>query len=348
VVVLIPAHNEEDVIADALASLDRQTHPVDRCIVIADNCSDQTAVIAAGRSAEIFTTVGNRDKKAGALNQVLDALLPTLDQDDTLLIMDADTTLCQDFVEATLAQLHSGVGGVSGTFIARTSSRFIGSLQAMEYHRYRRQIGRRGGRAYVLSGTATLFRAGSLTAVRQARGDKLPDGDGVYDTISLTEDNELTLAMLTLGLSCPAPGVDCTTDVMETPAALFHQRHRWYLGALRNLRTYGLKLSPHLRYVYWRQQIGLVITALGLLAYISMLSLSVAFHIQMHFAPLWMIPLVVLAVERTVTVWKMGWRSRIIAATVIIEQIYSLFLMSTFLAACKDFVLGRKGSWQPT
>ncbi len=348
VLVLIPAHNEEDVIGDALASVASQTRPVDRRIVVADNCTDRTAELAAAAGAEVFTTVGNRDKKAGALNQALDAVLPTLDDDDAVLIMDADTTVAPDFVQLTLSHLSSHTGGVSGTFYGRTSSRLIGSLQTMEYHRYRRQIRRRGGRAYVLSGTATLFRAGSLSAVRAARGGKLPAGDGVYDTISLTEDNELTLAMQTLGLSCPAPGADCTTDVMETPAALFHQRHRWYLGALRNLRAYGLKLPPHLRYVYWRQQVGLVITGLGLLAYLSLLGLGFVYHVRMHFSLLWTLPIAVLAVERTATVWKMGWRSRLIAASVVIEQVYSLFLMSTFLSALKDFVQGRKGTWQPT
>jgi biofilm PGA synthesis N-glycosyltransferase PgaC len=262
--------------------------------------------------------------------------------------MDADTTLVPDFVQLALPHLTPATGGVSGTFTARSSKRFISHLQAMEYDRYRRQIGRRGGRAFVLSGTATLFRSGSLRSVHQARGGVLPAGDGVYDTISLTEDNELTLAMLTLGLRCPAPGADCTTDVMETPAALFHQRHRWYLGALRNLRSYGLKLPRHLRYVYWRQQIGLVIAALGLLTYFCMVGVGAAIHVGMHFSLLWTVPLVVLGIERTATVWKMGWLYRIIAATVIIEQVYTLFLMATFLAALKDFLLGRKGTWQPT
>jgi cellulose synthase/poly-beta-1,6-N-acetylglucosamine synthase-like glycosyltransferase len=348
IVALVPAHNEEACIAETLTSLDAQTRKLDRIIVITDNCTDRTAEIARASGAEVIASVGNTDKKAGALNQVLDVVLPTLADDDGVLVMDADTTLSPDFIEGSVAHLSEQTGGVSGIFTARPTRSVIGSLQAMEYHRYRRQINRRGQRAYVASGTGTVFRAGSLSAVREARGNELPDGDSVYETASLTEDNELTLALLTLGLDCPAPGVQCTTDVMETPTTLFHQRHRWYLGALRNLRTYGLKLPSHMRFVYWRQQIGLLVSLFAFLAYLAMISLGFALGLHPHFTLLWSIPLMILSVERTVTVWRMGWKARLLAANVVIEQVYTLFLMFIYANALKAFVLGRQGRWQPT
>lgn len=57
---------------------------VDRIVVVADNCADDTAEIALG-PAEVFVTVGNTAKKAGALNQALASVSPR--DEDVLLVM---------------------------------------------------------------------------------------------------------------------------------------------------------------------------------------------------------------------------------------------------------------------
>jgi biofilm PGA synthesis N-glycosyltransferase PgaC len=69
VTVLVPAHNEARQIASTLRGLQTQTLPPRRIIVIADNCVDDTVAAAAAVGAEVYETTGNRDKKAGALNQ---------------------------------------------------------------------------------------------------------------------------------------------------------------------------------------------------------------------------------------------------------------------------------------
>ena len=69
--VLVPAHNEALTIVATLESLWRQTRPPDKVVVVADNCTDDTADLARRHGADVFTTVGNTDKKAGALNQAL-------------------------------------------------------------------------------------------------------------------------------------------------------------------------------------------------------------------------------------------------------------------------------------
>ena len=66
ITVLVPAHDEADQIAATLAGLRRQTLPPTRVVVVADNCSDETVAIARAAGAEVFETVGNADKKAGA------------------------------------------------------------------------------------------------------------------------------------------------------------------------------------------------------------------------------------------------------------------------------------------
>ena len=64
--VLIPAHDEALMIAATLESLQRQTRPPDRCIVVADNCTDDTAKIARGSVPTCSRRSAIREKKAGA------------------------------------------------------------------------------------------------------------------------------------------------------------------------------------------------------------------------------------------------------------------------------------------
>ena len=72
VLVLIPAHNEEATIGKTLHALLTQTRVPDRIVVIADNCTDETEKIARRyRGVTVMRTVGNTDRKVGALNQAL-------------------------------------------------------------------------------------------------------------------------------------------------------------------------------------------------------------------------------------------------------------------------------------
>jgi hypothetical protein len=82
VTVLVPAHNEEVSLPATLASLREQTRPPERVIVVADNCTDSTVALAEAAGAEVVESVDNTHKKAGALNQVLARLLPTLGDND--------------------------------------------------------------------------------------------------------------------------------------------------------------------------------------------------------------------------------------------------------------------------
>ena len=53
IAVLVPAHNEEAVIKDTLATLTRELGTQDRLLVVADNCTDQTAQLARAAGAEV-------------------------------------------------------------------------------------------------------------------------------------------------------------------------------------------------------------------------------------------------------------------------------------------------------
>ena len=180
IVALIPARNEADRIAAAIAGLQTQTRVPDEIIAVTNNCTDDYATAIAARDADaaVLDLHGVRGKKAGALNHALDEVLPGLDDQDLILIQDADTVLAPEFVEHAAAAMRRKVGAVGGVFYGEPGGGLLGQLQRMEYQRYAWEIGRRGGHATVLTGTATLFRVRVLREIRAARLEgRLPGGD---------------------------------------------------------------------------------------------------------------------------------------------------------------------------
>lgn len=356
VIAIVPAYNEELVIAATIESLHRQTRRPDLIVVVPNNCTDRTAEAARAAGAYVMPYPGhNPDKKAGAINYALDQLgahLADSPWDTAILVMDGDTTLSPEFVANGMAALVANVGGVGGTFVGRPSTTMLGFLQRMEFHRYGQVAPRMAYRAFVLTGTGTLFSYQALLDVRAQRrneGGLLPAGHGFYDTHSLTEDNELTFAMQACGYRVLSPaGMLATTDVMDQVGKLIHQRQRWYLGALRNLRQYGWKMPWHMRFVYWRQQTGLFLSALVAVAYLLAVAVSVTVLGGVRFEWFWLIPTVLLLAERVCSVWAMGWRARIYAALFVPEQLYTSLLTFIYARAFIAFVRGQRGTWTAT
>jgi poly-beta-1,6-N-acetyl-D-glucosamine synthase len=346
VTALIPARNEEHHIAATLQSLRGQTRPPAAVWVIADNCTDATTEVAKANGAEVYTTVDNRDRKAGGLNQLLARLLPTFGPLDVVLVMDADTVMVEDFLERAEAEFDASpdLDAVGGVFVGDDSPGLLAQLQRNEYLRYGRDISRRQGRVFVLTGTASVFRADALSAVADARGTVLPGIQGqVYDTYSLTEDNELTLALKTLGAGTLSPrGCRVRTELMPTWGDLWRQRQRWQRGALENIGMYGIS-SATAR--YWTQQFALGYGAIAVAAYLALAALSyIAFGLFIVVI-WWLLVGALFAVERTVTVWPGGWRARLLAAPLLIELGYAVFLQLVYVKSMLDIALGRSKHW---
>ncbi|MBE3010929.1 glycosyltransferase family 2 protein [Microbispora sp. NEAU-D428] len=345
VTVLVPAHNEEDQIAETMTSLHGQRRRPNRVIVIADNCTDRTADIARAHGAEVIRTVGNRHKKAGALNQVLEVLLPQLGSRHAVLVMDADSALDPGFIHHAVLRLATGeLAAVGGTFTGKPGGGMVGMFQRNEYARYARDVRRLHGKALVLTGTATLFRALALKeVVRARRSGRLPGRDQVYDVRVLTEDNELTLALLHLRfrILCPA---ECTltTEVMETWKDLFKQRLRWKRGALENLTDYGW---TRVTLPYWGRQLLSLIGIIVIFAYLGATAWSIAVTGTLNFHPLWMAVTGVFMVERIVTVRSRGGRQMAVAALLFVEMIFDVFLQIAQAKAFWDAAWRRERKW---
>ncbi len=347
ITVLIPAHDEEGCISQTLSSLLAQSMPPARIVVVADNCTDRTVELARQAGVDVFETVANTHKKAGGLNQALAEILPGQGDNDCVMIMDADTTLDAGFLEGATRRLTDdrALMAVGGLFYGEDGFGLIGQFQRNEYTRYQRDLRRRRGRVFVLTGTASVFRPRALRAVAEERGQLLPGMPGdVYDTVALTEDNELTMALKCLGALMISPR-ECTvvTEVMPSWSALWAQRLRWQRGALENLAAYGLRPQT---FRYWMQQLGIGYGVIALGAYLLLILLMVLATSTWVWFPFWIGIGLVFTLERVVTVWRGGRRARLLGLSLFPELFYAMFLNVAYLKGIWDLTLDRQATWK--
>lgn len=97
VAVLVPAHNESVHVLPTIACLQAQIGPRDRLVVIADNCSDDTAALARAAGANVIERQDSQRRGKGyALAFGVDHLRP--DPPEVVLVVDADCVLSPDAV----------------------------------------------------------------------------------------------------------------------------------------------------------------------------------------------------------------------------------------------------------
>jgi len=105
VAILVPAQNEEDGIAQTLATLVPQLGPGDRVLVVADNCSDATAERARAAGAQVVERFHASDRGKGfALAFGVDCL--RAQPPASVLIVDADCELAPGSLELLAAELE--------------------------------------------------------------------------------------------------------------------------------------------------------------------------------------------------------------------------------------------------
>lgn len=359
ITVLVPAHKGGTVegssarpqILEMLDSLHEQTVQPSQIVVLANNVreDDDMPDLARGVGAEVLTVPPNPHKKAGALNWWLDSHLGSRSDGELIMVMDADTILDPGFLENALKYIDQGYHAVGGVFLGKEGGGFVGMLQRNEYARYARDVERKKGKTLVLTGTATLFTVECLKKVIAGRESGIipnsaPEGERaqVYDTKALTEDNELTFALLHLGYKIIAPR-ECglATEVMETWRDLWKQRYRWKRGAVENNNHYGVT-----RYTakYWGLQIWGIIGILVTAIYLTTLGFAIATG-SLRFYVIWIIVTIVFALERIITVRSRGWKQMLISGVLIIEMPYDICLQAVQARALVDSTLRTRQEW---
>jgi poly-beta-1,6-N-acetyl-D-glucosamine synthase len=321
VTVLIPAHNEQDYIADTIRGVQAQSRPADRLIVVPNNCDDGTAQVACAAGAEVMDLHGVHGRKAGALNIALDRVMPGLADDDLIVCMDADTEIHPDLFRN--AERHfgeeEGLGAVSSNHLIKRFGTPMELLQAMEYERDRRFIGRRKGRFGCMTGMAAMYKVAALRAVSRAYGS-------VYDEDNWTEDWKLTIALKHLGWGMVRPQ-DClaTTVPVSSVKGLFIQRERWARGYIQTLCQFRLTRWTA---IPWAKQAGLAWSVLSRLTLFYLI-----FTVRHHLFAWWCLPVFIIMMADSVnTVHKAGWRATLVACCFPVEMFYAWLITAAIVS----------------
>jgi poly-beta-1,6-N-acetyl-D-glucosamine synthase len=250
VVAIVPAR-DEPAIAATVASLRAQTRPPELIVVVANNCTDDTAGRARAAGAYVMDLPVLAGRKAGAINAALDGLddLDFLDDAAVVVVVDADSVLDPRWIERALPLLPA-YGAASGSFETIRRPGLLALLQRTEYAQARHRTDQLGGAVNVLSGAASMTSMGLLRRIRHSRGrrhplpgagwGRLPGPPGTcYNPHSNTEDFEITLAAKALGARPVSPdALRVHTDTMRTVGSLWQQRLRWQRGWLADSAAY--------------------------------------------------------------------------------------------------------------
>ena len=224
--VIIPAYNEERVIADAVARVLASDYPVLKVIVADDGSSDRTSEIVRARFGEdsrvTLLTLRNGGK-AAALNRALREATG-----EVIIALDADT----QFEPATIRRLarwfaDPAIGAVAGDARVGNRVNLVTRWQAVEY------ITAQNLERRALAGfDAITVVPGAVGAWRRAAIESV----GGYPEDTLAEDQDLTIAVQRAGWRVTYdPTAVAWTEAPETFRALARQRYRWAFGTLQCL-----------------------------------------------------------------------------------------------------------------
>ena len=130
--VLIPAHNEEQVIGRCLEAVEADRRPRDFVTVVADRCTDSTARIARSFGASVLErSAGEKPGRAQARQAGLEHARP-LDW-DAVLMLDADSIIEPGFLDACEAALASGAPAVQARSESSIGPRLTSQLSLVAF-----------------------------------------------------------------------------------------------------------------------------------------------------------------------------------------------------------------------
>lgn len=245
-VVLMPAHDEAAVIGATLAGLKQQLADADRLVVVADNCTDDTATIARSAGAEVIERHDDVNRGKGyALAAGMDALKD--DPPPVVVFIDADCELTAGSLDALVTHASQAGRPVQGVYLMRPPARgdvkgIVSAFAFLVKNQARAAGLSRLGQPVLLTGSGMAFPYDAIRDATLATGD-------------IVEDLNLGLDLATRG-QYPALCEDARI-IGTLPGgddAAITQRSRWehgYLSALlgrvpRLLGLAAVKARPRL------------------------------------------------------------------------------------------------------
>lgn len=237
--VIIPARNEQKVIAQLIDSIKKQNYPshlID-VFVVADNCTDNTAKVAKEAGAIVYERFDNVKKGKGyALDYVLKKIFEDYKNKDYkgFFFFDADNLLTEDFIDKMNDAITEGHKIVTGYRSPKNyGENWIAAGSGMIYL----EQSRIEHRARTKLNTSTHISGTGFFVDYQILKD---EGGWPYKT--LTEDLEFSHAKVLSGYKI----VQCYDAIFydEQPSSLkdmFNQRVRWVRGNYKCMSLFSLK-----------------------------------------------------------------------------------------------------------
>ena len=347
---IIPAHNEESVVANLVESLKNQEYPKELLdiYVIADNCTDNTAQVAKDAGAIVYERFDSARKTKGyALQWFLKQKIEENADYDAFFIFDADNIVDKDFTKNMNKKLCQGEDVVQGyRDIKNPTDNWITGGYALFYwmmHRLYHLSRYNLGLSALLNGTGFMVRFDVIK----------PDG---WNTETLTEDIEFSLKRIIAGSK-----VGWATDAIvydEQPTGFkqsWSQRSRWTVGHIQCMQKYtgslinGIKEHKDLKsidgFLYIIGSIPMFITTLALLAinmFIYLANQMTGAELLLNYA-MYIVPTFFLPILLAVFIMKLDGRP----IKPMIKQIlcYPIF-MATWLAINFKCLFKRETTWE--
>lgn len=235
IAVLIPAHNEEAVLGPTLDALARSRFPARAydVFVVADNCKDDTALVARRHGAQVLERRSGGQSTKG---QALKALWEHMKRPEygAVVVLDADNHVDPAFLGAIAAELGRGYPAVQGLRRAKNHDHGTAGLDALtELCTHR--IGAAGRRALGLNGPIM----GSGVGYQAALFDRMIREVG--DTLNEDLDWQVRLGLEGLAIAWTARAV-IFDEKTASAEALQTQRNRWMAGRAQVARTHLRRL----------------------------------------------------------------------------------------------------------
>ena len=228
--IIIPAHNEEEVIAKSIEAALETNYEHKEIIVVDDGSKDGTFQIAypyhERREIKLVRRSSSSGTKSGALNYGL-----LFASGEIIVTMDADTLLERDSLREIVKPLSdpsiNAVAGKVRVLQGKNRSNLLVQLQAYEYllaFDFGRKFNSIISNLMIIPGAFGAFRKKNLGSI------------GNYDRDTITEDFDNTLKLKKLGGSVPlAENAYSWTVVPDTWGSWVRQRMRWSRGQIETI-----------------------------------------------------------------------------------------------------------------
>lgn len=333
IVALVPAHNEADCIEATIEALLGQDRPLDKIVVICDNCTDDTQERASRYDVTVVVPKNNKHRKPGALNW---AWREFCQEADILVTLDADTVLPYNAVRDWEREFSENpdLGGSSSKFTMRGDKMLV-RLQRSEFSRWT-DTGLRRGETTVLAGTGCSMRNSVMKQIA-SRDDR--EGPWVYT--SEVEDFELTYRIRESGFRCQvSPTVRAYTDAMDTMKSLWAQRMKWQVGTVSDLLGFGFN---KLTRIDWLQQFAGLLAALVRGSWIGMTIAALVLGTY-NFVPLWLLPTLVFIANDTRQALRIPHRDKkdiLMAAILLPQEFFAWMRAGWFFSAWIEVLINK-------